>query len=119
MLEASAFAAMIVLTPPFPDGITDANGTVAVVENQAGGIDAVALATGKRLWTSSDGRWPLCVAQDRVLVAHPEPQRPNALRLRFVRVSDGKRIGESNTVVFPGWVAVAPSALDARAPLFP
>jgi hypothetical protein len=97
---ASAPAAQIL-----PCGVTDPGGRTGFVANSHGGIDAVDLATGELLWDVDGAKRPALADDDRLFVW--APVKANGLRvLAFKRTEGGRRLLESEPVVFPDWVQV-------------
>jgi hypothetical protein len=86
-------------TPPrIPEGIADARGQLGFFRGRDAGIAAVDLSTGEIRWTSSEGEWLLHADLNTVAVAAIDPKSASALRIRFLRVADGRRILESQPI---------------------
>lgn len=62
-----------------PGGVAAPSGDTGYVANASGGIDAVDLATGRRLWTSADANLPAVALPGAVVAAALDPST-----LRFV-----------------------------------
>jgi hypothetical protein len=92
---------------PLPGGVADPAGKTGYLANDKGGFDAVNLENGELLWDSKDAPRPL-VAFDQFLVCQlPLADKPNQVRIVVLDVSQkGKRLLESDPVVFPDWVSV-------------
>jgi hypothetical protein len=85
--------------------VADPEGRTGYVANGAGGIDALDLATGRRLWSTADADRPLAVA-GRTLAAQVSGKH-NSLRIAVLDTSQGgKLVSVSDPVVFPDWVGV-------------
>jgi hypothetical protein len=92
---------------PFPGGVADAAGKGAFVTNPKGGIDALDLETGKVLWQTAEASKPLAVSEKRLVAQAAVKGKANSVRVVVFDISDkGKRLLESDPVVFPDWVAV-------------
>ncbi len=90
---------------PLPCGAADAGGRTGFVANTHGGIDAVDLTTGDLLWTVDGAKRPALVEEERLYAWAPVDG--NGLRVvAFDRTQSGRRLMESETVVFPDWVNV-------------
>ncbi len=91
----------------FPDGVADAAGKTAYVANAAGGIDAIDLAKGELLWDTKEATKPLALLGDKLLAQTPVKDKANQLRIIVLDTGKkGKKVLESDAVVFPEWVAV-------------
>jgi hypothetical protein len=91
--------------PLLPCGVADAGGRTGFVANAHGGLDAVDLATGHLLWTVDGAKRPALVDDDRLFAWAPVDG--NGLRVTaFDRANTGRRLMESEPVVFPDWVNV-------------
>lgn len=87
--------------PSIPEGIADARGRLGFLRARGAGVLAVDLSTGAIRWSSSEGEWPLYAGQDTVAVAAIDPASPGALRVRFLRLADGRRVVESEPISLP------------------
>ena len=94
LAPAAAFASAgaRLVPPPLPFAVADAEATVAIAAQSDGGVAAVELSSGRIRWRSTLGRWPLASAQGWVAVGTPDSAEPRALRVRFLRPTDGKLI---------------------------
>jgi hypothetical protein len=93
--------------PALPAGVADAAGRTGYVPNAGGGIDALDLETGQVLWTSPQATKPLAVAGRRLVAQAPETGKANSVRIVVLDVTQkGKRVLQSDPVVFPDWVVV-------------
>lgn len=92
---------------PLPgDGVADPAGKVGFFPNTKAGIDAIDLATGKLLWSSKEGIRPLLAIEGRLFVQKTE--KPNQVRVLVLDTKEGgKRMVESQPIVFPDWVSVS------------
>lgn len=91
-----------------PGGVSDSAGRMGFVSNPEGGIDALDLQTGQLLWSASEALRPLLVFGERLVTQAAEPGRTNILRIVVLDISQkGKRVLESEPVVFPEWVTVS------------
>lgn len=102
--------------PAMVGGVVDARSQLVLVAGDDGAVEALDLATGKRRWSSREGRWPLYAALDVVAVAAPDAERANVLHLRLLKLSDGRPSAAAAPLVLPAWVTVDPNraAADAR-----
>src|SRR5262245_42536391 len=89
-----------------PGGVADAFGKAGFVANDQGGIDAVNLANGKLLWRTTEASQPLVVFGDLLLARALVPEQWNVLRVVVLDAARGKKLLESDRVVFPEWVYV-------------
>src|SRR4051812_44613133 len=64
---------------PLPLGVADVSGRTGFVQNSTGGIDALDLLTGDRLWSSDQARIPVLVVGDRLYGLLP--LAPNQVRV--------------------------------------
>jgi len=102
------------VAPPMVGGVADARGQVVFVEAEGGRVDAVELATGKRLWSSRDGERPLHASFGLLLVAGP------GKTLRFLKPDNGARLLEVGPVTPPAgatitvWVPMSRQPGDER-----
>ena len=92
-----------------PGGVADPDGRLGYVVGLSGAIEALDLASGRVLWTLAETSVPLVVSGQRLVTQAIVSGRPNALRLRVLDSASGKRLRESDPVVFPDWVSVSTS----------
>ena len=95
-------------------GVADARSQLVLLEGNDGAIEALELATGKRRWSSTAGRWPLYAGLGVVSVAAPDARRPNVLHVRLLQLSDGRQSAAAAPLVLPPWVTVDPDRANAR-----
>jgi hypothetical protein len=88
-------------TPRIPEGIADAHGQLGFFRARDAGIAAVDLSTGEIRWASPEGEWPLHADLSTVAVGAIDPKSGGALRVRFLRLADGRRILESQPIALP------------------
>jgi hypothetical protein len=88
---------------PLPGGIADPAGRTGFVASAAGGIDAVDLATGDVLWSTTEAQRPILVAGDH-LYAQAGLKRNRLRILAFDLTRAGECKLESDPVVLPPWV---------------
>jgi hypothetical protein len=88
----------------FPAGVADAPGAVGCVRTPDGGVEAIDLASGRRLWRSSAPARALLISRDRAFLLE---QRDGHLRLAAYQPHTGRALG--------AWPA--PSGLPAWASL--
>jgi hypothetical protein len=99
---------MLAAASPIPGGIADPSGRAAYFSSNTG-IDAVELATGELLWSTTEAQVPLLTTGDR-LHALALTNR-NVLYVRgFDLVNRGRRVYQSAAVEFPGWVVTGEAA---------
>jgi hypothetical protein len=104
-LTISAAAASARAGQLLPCGVADPGGRTGFVANSHGGIDAVDLATGELLWNVDGAKRPALADDDRLFAW--APVKGNGLRvLAFKRTDGGRRLLESDPVIFPDWVRV-------------
>ncbi|MFO0878603.1 MAG: hypothetical protein U0840_14780 [Gemmataceae bacterium] len=86
----------------FPGGILDSTGRTAYLVSE-GGIDAVDLLRGERLWKSREAQLPLLVAADR-LYALGFFQGPRFSVVAFDLASKAERVFRTEVTDLPRWV---------------
>src|SRR5439155_6315016 len=84
-----------------PAGFADAAGAVAYLAGATGGIEAIALDTGRVLFTVREATRPLTLVGDRLIVLATEPHP--VLILVLARAS-GRLLVRSQPAVLPSWV---------------
>jgi hypothetical protein len=90
-----------------PKGVADPSGHTGFVTNPSGGIDAINLTSGKLLWQVDPTQRPLIVKGNRLFSLVPEEKRAHAARVIVLDVDrQGKKILESDPVVFPAWASL-------------
>jgi hypothetical protein len=87
-------------------GVGDPNLKKGVFPNATGGLDAIDLESGKLLWSAKEASHPLLVTANRVYAWAPIAGKGNQVRVAIFDLADGKRLLESQPVVFPDWVSV-------------
>jgi hypothetical protein len=96
--------------PPFltlPGGVADAAGKTGYLANPGGGIDAVSLENGARLWASKDASFPLALLGKKLVAQAFVAGKADRIRVVVLDVKNkGKRLLASDPVVFPEWVSV-------------
>ncbi len=103
-LTVGAGGASVWAGPVLPCGVADPGGRTGFVANAQDGIDAVDLATGELLWKVDGARRPALADDDRLFAW--SPVKPNGLRIVAFKREGGRRVMESEPVVFPDWVQV-------------
>jgi hypothetical protein len=103
-VAASLAAATKDASPPSPPlmvgGFADANGKLGFFSGKDGGIDAVDLETGQRVWTNAQARWPLMTRFGWLAVAAVKKE---GVRIQFLKPSDGTLLKESGPVPMGRW----------------
>lgn len=84
-------------------GVADPAGKVGYFPSSGGGIVALDLDTGKRLWETKEANRPLLAAATRLYAQAPAGQ--NQMRVRTFD-DRGKIVKESKTITFPDWVSI-------------
>jgi hypothetical protein len=87
-----------------PGAVADANGQIAVIAQEGGDIAGVEMSTGRTLWRSAQGRWPLASAPEWVAVAAPDGDDRRLLHVRLLRPSDGKLLMDAKPIRLPAVV---------------
>jgi hypothetical protein len=95
----------------FPQGVADPEGRVAVVATAAGGVDAIDLQDGKRLWHSDDATAPHIIVGDRVIARAESAGEPGVLQLVHLDLHSGRNI-RSSQVPLPQWVQIGQGGRD-------
>jgi hypothetical protein len=89
----------------FPGGLTNASGSVGCVRTLTGGVDALDLATGRRLWKSDAPSRALLVGGDGVYFLE---QRGGRLQIAVYDTRGGRRIKTwPCSVGLPAWASLA------------
>ncbi len=94
-------------TQLFPGAVATADRSVGVFTVPTGGIQAVRLGTGARVWTSGAALWPLDILGDEVLAAVPDKTQPNAFDIVGLKLGDGSVRFISDFVSLPPWAKPA------------
>lgn len=88
-------------------GQADPAGKIGYFPNTVGGVDALALADGKLLWSTKECNLPLA-ATEKIVYA----QKGNGNQLRIVALDagqEGKVAWTSPPLPLPGWASVGPA----------
>jgi hypothetical protein len=85
-------------------GVADPAGKSCFFPNTSGGIDALDLGTGNLLWTSKDANRPLLATENRLFAQQGNTNEVRVLVLDSSK--EGKRVFESQPIIFPDWVSV-------------
>jgi len=89
----------------FPAGLTNASGSVGCVRTLVGGVEALDLASGRRLWKSDAPSRALLVASDRVFLLE---ERGGRLQLAAYEPRGGRRIKTwPCDLGLPAWAALS------------
>jgi hypothetical protein len=88
-----------------PGGTVEPEGKIGYVTNPDGGIDAVNLQTGELLWDTKEANRPLVAFQQKLVAWSALPGKANSIRIA-VFDGKGKRLLQSDPVVFPEWASV-------------
>lgn len=88
---------------PLPGGVADPAGKVGFVTGADGGLDAIDLATGKKLWASNLATKAVAADGKRVVAL---AGKANELRVVTLDAADGKKLAESETLKLPQWAVV-------------
>jgi hypothetical protein len=91
-----------------PAGIAGPAGRTGFFANATEGIDAVDLATGRRVWQTREAQKPLFVLNDR-LYAQAGLKRNRLRILAFDLTAAGRVDLETDPVVLPRWVVTGPA----------
>ena len=87
-------------------GILAPSGKVLVLPSASGGIETVALHSGKALWESSAAAKPLLVTDDKVFAQAAVKGKKNQVKLVVLDAVTGERLAESEVISFPEWASV-------------
>jgi len=105
-VAAVAFARGKPISDPtqlFPGAVATPDRSVGVFTVPSGGVQAVRLATGAKVWTSGAATWPLDIVGDEVLAAVPDKSQPNAFDIVGLGLDDGSLRFVSDFVSLPSW----------------
>ncbi len=113
LMSCPVFAAPI--APPawvtplrIPGGVADPAGKTGFITTDKDAVAAVNLETGEILWTADLPSKPLAIAGNRLAVQVPVKGKGNAVRIVLLdTAAKGKRVLESEPIVFPDWVVTA------------
>lgn len=86
-------------------GVPSPSGKVLYLPGTSGGVEAVALWSGKRLWESDRASVPLLATEDR-LFARVALKKRNQLKVVVLDAITGEQLLTSEPVTFPDWVSV-------------
>ena len=96
----------LVRSVPVPGGVADADGKIGYVVNDKGGINALDLESGKILWTHDGPARPLVAFDKKLAIQVPVKDKQNQVRIEILdTAAKGKRLRESDAVVFPDWAS--------------
>ena len=88
-----------------PRGVSDPAGTTGFVANLTGGILAVDLLSGTRLWQTADASRPLLVVD--ALLAAQKNLSANTLQILWLDIAQkGAVQSSSEPLIFPDWVQI-------------
>jgi hypothetical protein len=90
-----------------PGGIADEAGERGFVAGARSGIEALDLATGQTLWTTTEASTPLIAFRGRLAALAPLKDRWNAARVLLFDIPKGNCVLTSEPIIFPDWVPVA------------
>jgi hypothetical protein len=90
-----------------PGGTADPAGRTGFVTGPDGHIDAINLKDGKLRWKTKVLCHPLIAYDGKLAAWVAGPGKANQILIRiFDATQDGKRVRESDPVIFPAWVSV-------------
>jgi len=90
-----------------PGGVADTRGTVAYLANASEGIDAIDMATGRPLWDTKQGVYPMALDGDWLIAKAPHGKaKPNVMNVVVLDATTGKKTGEARQIEFPDWISV-------------
>lgn len=87
----------------FPGAVSDPSGSCAFVPDPQGGIQAVSVGTGKRLWASREATWPLECLSNAVVAAAPVARKPSAFQILCLDPSSGSVLRRSEPIPTVTW----------------
>jgi outer membrane protein assembly factor BamB len=94
------------ITPArFPRGVADPSGEHAYLRDQAGGLVALDLGSGKVLWRAAPPMRPLLARDGKIVAARPAGA--HALEIVVLDAADGKELRRSKPLALPDWVNVS------------
>lgn len=99
-----------ILPIALPDGVSDAKGKFAYLQNSDGGVDAIEIATGKTKWTTKTTAKLLRLhsnSPNSLVVQVPVDNQANSLKIAVLDSATGRNLLLSDALVFPDWVVVA------------
>jgi hypothetical protein len=90
-----------------PAGVAGTDKRAGYVADNSGGMEALDLSKGEPIWRSEITARPLIVKENRLTaLQRPAQGKENALQLVMLdRNEQGKLLLESDTILFPDWVA--------------
>ncbi len=101
-----------------PGGVSDASGAVGCLRTPEGGLEAIELATGRSLWSSSAPARALLIARGRAFVL--EERRGESLRLSVYDARSGlaPRAYDLASLALPAWATLGESRDGRRWTVF-
>lgn len=87
----------------FPGAVATVDRSIGVFVQPSGGIQAVRLATGQKMWSSTSAQWPLEVLNNEVLAAAPIANQPNAFDIVALDLDSGAVQYTTESVELPAW----------------
>ncbi len=92
---------------PLPAGVADPEGKIGYFAGAKGVIEAVNLEKGELLWDTKEQARPLVAFDNFLAVQVKVADKPDRVRIVVLDVKQkGKKVLESDPVVFPEWVSV-------------
>ncbi len=87
-------------------GVASPSGRVLYLPSANGGVEAVALFNGKRLWEAKAAHTPLLATADRVFAVARVKGKRNQVKVVALDAATGEKLLRSETITFPDWVSV-------------
>lgn len=107
-LDAAAPEKALIQSVLLPIGVTDSSFKTGYVPNSNGGVDAITLDNGQKLWSVADVVDPIIVGQN-VLIGRLDAKRRSTLQLAVLDLKNkGELLITCEPIELPTWVSVAP-----------
>ena len=77
--------------------------TIAYVPQASGGIQAIFVSDGQKLWSTTQAVWPLEILNDRLVAAAPVANNPHAFQIDCIDAQTGAVAAQSSSISLPDW----------------
>jgi hypothetical protein len=93
---------------PVPGGaVVSPDAKLVFVPAKDGGIEALAVATGKPVWTNPDAKNLAGASGGHVIAWVADEKKPNTFRVVVMEAATGKTVTKSEVVEMPDWATTA------------
>lgn len=107
MARVLTIAALIVAAAPLvaADYAVTPDHKFVLVPAKGGGVEALALTTGKAIWTNKTAGQVAGASNKLVFVWVAEEKKPNVFRVHSFEVATGRELGKSDPIEMPDWAS--------------